>query len=458
MNTNTENVTLSADEQQNPPTDVAVAAAASYYYAVLDDNDIVTEVMSSPFPAPETYTNYILIDSLDESLVGKKYDRDTQTFVDPPIISCDATNVSYNNNASYTVADKIQEMDAAIAENTAAKHAHANQAVLDGITAEKVAAWDAGTGTEAVDAYTKNESDAKYALIGSAYTKEESDAKYALAGSTGATMTGAEILSALDTVDGAGSGLDADTIDGMEASAFAQASHTHEGFATSDHTHTGFANADHTHADYAPATHEHTGYAETGHTHAEYAASTHSHDGYADENHTHTASEVGAAASNHTHSGYASSSHSHSDYFPKTGGTISGETNFSGGLVRLKGVQAVFHSGSQLVYGSNNLPTRIAGNAISATKTITVDSDKRLKKDIEVLDKERFQAFMKEVKPVAFRYITEADGTQKHVGVLAQQLIKIDAEIASYFVSKGEDGYYAVDYTALALMAALSVM
>ncbi|SMC80444.1 collagen-like protein [Papillibacter cinnamivorans] len=40
-------------------------------------------------------------------------------------------------------------------------------------------------------------------------------------------MTASEILAAVKTVDGSGSGLDADTLDGNEAAAFAAASHTH---------------------------------------------------------------------------------------------------------------------------------------------------------------------------------------------------------------------------------------
>ena len=42
-----------------------------------------------------------------------------------------------------------------------------------------------------------------------------------------ADQTAAEILTAIKTVDGTGSGLDADLLDGQEASAFAAASHTH---------------------------------------------------------------------------------------------------------------------------------------------------------------------------------------------------------------------------------------
>ena len=46
------------------------------------------------------------------------------------------------------------------------------------------------------------------------------------AGATG-DQTAGEILTALLTVDGSGSGLDADTLDGLDSTAFAAASHTH---------------------------------------------------------------------------------------------------------------------------------------------------------------------------------------------------------------------------------------
>ncbi len=44
---------------------------------------------------------------------------------------------------------------------------------------------------------------------------------------TGGSMSAAEILTAIKTVDGTGSGLDADLLDGQSAAAFATASHTH---------------------------------------------------------------------------------------------------------------------------------------------------------------------------------------------------------------------------------------
>lgn len=59
------------------------------------------------------------------------------------------------------------------------------------------------------------------------YTKAEVDALIAGAGGGGGSMTASQILTALKTVDGTGSGLDADLLDGQSAAAFATASHTH---------------------------------------------------------------------------------------------------------------------------------------------------------------------------------------------------------------------------------------
>ena len=55
----------------------------------------------------------------------------------------------------------------------------------------------------------------------------------------GATMASGDILTSLKTVDGSGSGLDADLLDGQQASSFAQASHTHSYLPLSGGTLTG---------------------------------------------------------------------------------------------------------------------------------------------------------------------------------------------------------------------------
>ena len=95
-----------------------------------------------------------------------------------------------------------------------------------------------------------------------------------------ADQSASEILTLVKTVDGSGSGLDADTLDGYHSSNFATAhshpyagsSHTHS-YAATSHTHSGYASA-HSHP-YAATSHTHS-YSATGHTHS-YAATSHTH-------------------------------------------------------------------------------------------------------------------------------------------------------------------------------------
>ena len=137
------------------------------------------------------------------------------------------------------------------------------------------------------------------------------------------------------------------------------------------------------------------------------------------EHHKPTAAEVGALA--------------------LTGGTVTGETNFSGGLVRLKGTQTLYHSGSQLIFGSNNLPTRIGGSAITATQTIQVDSDERLKENVAPVDAEACIKLIADIAVKTFNYIGNDDPC---MGVIAQELA--NNELAKFFVSTGPEGYMAV--------------
>lgn len=326
-----------------------------------------------------------------------------------------------------------------------------------------------------VDAYSKTESDARFAPITHSHTGySTSDHTHTGYASSSHTHTVSDIsdltatATELNYMDGVTSNIQTQ-LNGKAASSHthtianvtglhdaldgkASASHTHSGYAASDHTHTGYALAGHTHTlsslGAAEANHTHTlyslGAASSDHTHSGYAASNHTHTGYALSNHTHTEyaaadhTHSNYAISNHTHDDYAASSHTH-PYLPLSGGTVTGETNFSGGLVRLKGVQTLFHSGSQLVFGSNSIPTRIAGSAISATKTISVDSDERLKENIEHVDVDECTRFINGLDVKTFNYIGDDDPC---IGVIAQEVNELD--MADKFVIQGDDGYYSV--------------
>lgn len=394
----------------------------TYYYAILDDKGIVTNVYESEteMPAASNMVEITAEQYNDSTLIGKYYDRENDTFIVPPVsvLAEHSTSEIQYKNEEKTLETKLDEIDEAIE-------------AIDGA----IEALEAGSGSGVtVDAYTKAESDAKYA------TKE------ALEDKADATHSHNEYAAAEHTHTG-----------------YAEAEHTHTGYAATDHAHTGYAAADHAHNGYAASDHTHNNYAATSHSHSQNeitglssalagkADSNHTHSGYATNNHTH----FGYASSTHTHSGYASSSHTH-DYLPLSGGTVTGETNFSGGLVRVKGVQTLYHSGSQMVLSSENLATKICGSAITSSKTITVASDERLKADVDVLEKQALIDFMKKIELVSYRYKDEPEGT-KHIGVIAQQLLEINPNVAQYFVKVDENGYYSVDYTALSLMALLAV-
>lgn len=72
-----------------------------------------------------------------------------------------------------------------------------------------------------------------------------------------ADLSAGQVVDILETADGAGSGLDADLVDGGHAAALAVSGHTHGGYSALSHTHSGYAAASHTHTGYALATHSH---------------------------------------------------------------------------------------------------------------------------------------------------------------------------------------------------------
>ena len=141
---------------------------------------------------------------------------------------------------------------------------------------------------------------ADYDLVGMWYDIEDQTFK----------LEGNKYLNKLVAVDGAGSNLDADKLDGKDASEFALANHTHTG--VPEHTHDEYAEVNHTHSQYSPMDHTHTGFASSSHTHTDYASSNHNHDAdYATATHTHT----GFASSTHNHDDdYAGINHSHTNY------------------------------------------------------------------------------------------------------------------------------------------------
>lgn len=403
-----------------------------YCYAVVDANDICTEVVESETEL--TGSEYIAINSLDESYVGKWYDRTTSTWYDEAPFSVLAEHSTDDINYRGTnlrLSDLLDDMP--LTEEVYTKEQANAKFALIGSTgggsgtpgADGADGEDGGFYTPSVAAdgtLSWTASKEGMPAVGSVNIKgaDGQDGAPGVEGApgiNGVTFTPVMVGTTLSwTNDGGlqnppsvdlkgdkGDAGDAATIDAYTKT---QVDNKLAGKADSDHTH-----------DYAPSTHTH---------------STGDISGL-------TSLLAGKANSEHTHTEYALSNHTHSQYFPSTGGTITGETNFSGGLIRLKGVQGVFHSGSQLVYGSNSMPTRIAGNAISATKTITVDSDLTLKENIDDVDAADCVNFIDEVDVMTYNYIGDSE---ECIGVIAQDIE--DLPLAKYLVRTTAEGKKAV--------------
>lgn len=249
-----------------------------------------------------------------------------------------------------------------------------------------------------------------------------------------------------------------------------------ENKADSGHTHTGYAVASHEHAGYAASSHTHaqseiTGLsdalndkADSDHTHSEYAAASHGHSGY--------------ASSSHTHRGYADADHTHSEYFSADGGTIGGDTNVNG-VFRVKGQQAFYYNdntnsqtigtnnatggtticcGSSATVGVNGALMKTAtvvpratdtyycGNAnfrwkgVYSTSSVNVSSDKRLKRDISVMDEDALAKFISNLHVVSYNYKEDPKDTHARIGLIAQDVQCADKELAEFFVDEDENG------------------
>lgn len=262
--------------------------------------------------------------------------------------------------------------------------------------------------------------------------------------------------------DSSGEAVDAYTKDEADER-FAPAAHTHDGYAASSHTHTadditGLPSSvdaySKTEADnrFAPVSHTHSGYAEEGHTHTAAAV------GAAASNHTHTPASIGAAASSHTHSGYASSSHDHDDdYAPKShthhpanigalsssGGTISGALtvmldSIFNGVLNTQKIQPK-DSGSYSIGTDSNryYSTYLRTNP-------NVSSDRRRKRDIAALNVDTLAEFVNALPVVAYNYNDDAEDEARRIGLIAQDVIAVDPGIAAFFVEQSEEGFYSL--------------
>ena len=160
-----------------------------YFYGVLDDYCQCISVVSSDVVVLDNH--YVEISEEEftsESVVGMWWNTSDEMWDTVRYFSGSTYDIDYDRTGKV-LHYKLDEMEEAIEgkANAADLHAHTNKAVLDGITAEMVNGWN-------------NPSE----------------------------DTAEDVLAKIKEVDGANSGLDADTLDGKQASEFATATQLSE--------------------------------------------------------------------------------------------------------------------------------------------------------------------------------------------------------------------------------------
>lgn len=416
-----------------------------YYYAILDANDICIAMVN---PEVEIIDgSHIAINEsqyTNQTLIGWWYDREAeQWYEEAPFAamaahSTDEINVGTSNVCLTT---KLTELETAI-ENAGTGSGEAGTPGTDGadgedggyyiptVAADGTLSWTASKdGMPAVGSMNIKGADGQDGAPGAQgiqgiQGEPGTNGQDGAPGINGVTFTPVMTGTTLSwTNDGglpnpASVDLKGDAGDAANVDAYTKTQ--------VDNKLAGKADTDHTH-DYAPGTHTHST--------SDISGLSSLLSGKADANHTHT----GYASSTHSHTGYASSSHTHSNYFPTSGGTITGETNFSGGLVRVNGVQTLYYSGSQMMISSNNVPTRICGSSISATKSITVDSDRTLKENIADVNPADCLNLIDALDVKTYNYIGDSEPC---IGVIAQDIE--DSPLARYLVRTTPEGKKAV--------------
>ena len=114
-------------------------------------------------------------------------------------------------------------------------------------------------------------------------------------------------------------------------------------------------------------------------------------------------------------------------------------------ILRINGKQAVYDSGTNMVFGANNQDTMITGKAIYSRVAIAVPSDKRFRDNIEPANEVDAVEFVKKLPIYEYNYKGDK---KRRIGVMAQDLIS--SEFGKHFV---EHDYlqdkYAVNFSEL---------
>ena len=92
-------------------------------------------------------------------------------------------------------------------------------------------------------------------------------------------------------------------------------------------------------------------------------------------------------------------------------------------ILRINGKQAVYDSGTNMVFGANNQDTMIAGKTIYSRVAIAVSSDRRFRDNIEPANEVDAVEFVKKLPIYEYNYKGDK---KRRIGVMAQEVNALD--------------------------------
>lgn len=448
-----------------------------YYYAVIDNRGIVTSVTYSVTPLATSATLLAITFAQYQTVTGLYWNG--TDFVTPPIsvmAIASTDEINYKGEEKW-LSKKLDEMETATSTNAtdistlsncvkttanAVKLINESLATLNTAVEGKANATHTHTATDitgvvkTVNGNTPDENGnitiTSEGIDTSLFATNEAFAKLATA------VEELDIQLDLCSTDVA----DIKTELGNKA----EAVHTHDEYATTesvteltetvatideaiglldtaikgiDATLTNKAEADHTHDEYALADHTHTGYATS-----DIVAALANTMAVLDSDVITLSNQLnGKSDTDHTHNEYAPTNHTHSNYLSTAGGTINGNLGVNG-ILRINGQQTAFDSGTMLTLSTNNRETMIAGSKVYSKTAISVSSDERLKENIREFTEEDTEDAVEFINGIDVKTFNYINNDENNIGVIAQELIKVNPDMAKYFIRTDDKGYYSV--------------
>ena len=145
--------------------------------------------------------------------------------------------------------------------------------------------------------------------------------------------------------------------------------------------------------------------------------------------------------------------------FPATGGTINGALSVTGnGTIHGKAYTQQILPKDSGSYSIGNADNRYYSTYLRVNPNVS--SDRRCKRDIDILNVDTLAEFVNNLSVVSYHYNDDKENEAKKIGLIAQDVISVDPGIAQFFVEQDKKGFFSLRPADLVfpLIAAVQVL